>query len=386
MPSRRPRVEDTFFDELKVWSEIKLRIVENYLSAYMNKRGSSQPNIHYIDGFAGAGYYGDEREDRKEGSPIRVARLAQRIIDTGKPNRLSCQFTELDEVKYISLQRALSQFDPEIVKVHHGPFEKLLPAILRQIGRAPAIFFLDPFGVKQIAMGDLGPILRRPDTELLLNLNTRRLRMLAGFEDSDSRDAKAKMALVSRVLGEDPDNQTPEWLAEWHRLGKNGRRWEAWAVQTYIQRLGDNSSHFQYGLNYPIRERYDAPPKYHLVFATRSAHAIPIMNDFVCTEDEGLFDAYLAQRGGFQLGLFGEAVAHQPDTTVSALLDEIHMYGLCRQGCSRNDVINHFALERFGQFKKKHYRQAIDQLEATGRATFGEGTRDTAPITFVGGD
>ena len=77
--SRRSSIDDVFFEELKEWSEIKLRIVEKYMRAYMKKRGSSHPVIYYIDGFAGPGLYGKPGDERRGGSPLRRERLGGEI-------------------------------------------------------------------------------------------------------------------------------------------------------------------------------------------------------------------------------------------------------------------------------------------------------------------
>ena len=49
---KRPQAE-SFFDELKQWSEIKLRILTKYLDTYLRFRLGSHRRIYYVDGFAG---------------------------------------------------------------------------------------------------------------------------------------------------------------------------------------------------------------------------------------------------------------------------------------------------------------------------------------------
>ncbi len=375
------RTKTTFFDELQDWSEIKLRLLTKYFDAYQRIRGGSHPRIYYVDGFAGAGEYGDG-PTRREGSPVRLARLAQQIADTGKPYQLICINTEIDPDNCAKLERALAGSPPELVQVRCGAFADHLPAILGLIGSAPAVFFLDPFGVKPITLAQIEPLLRRQDTELLLNVNTRRLRLMAGFEDSTSKDRAAKLRLVSEVLGEDPAAASPEWLREWQRLG-DPIHWETWAASTYAGRLLERSPHLRYALSYAVRETYRANPKYHLIFATRSDKPIPIMNDLICTEEDDLFSkTELVAKGG-QLSFLGTLRASAHDDRLTAMAEEIHAYGVGHQGCTRPQIIRHFLLQNFGQLKQKHYRQVLGQLVQDGRATFANGRQnDHDPITF----
>lgn len=375
--------EDRFFDEIKIWSEIKLRIVEKYLEAYMNKRGRFNSVIYYVDGFAGAGYYGPDGMGRSEGSPIRAAKLAERISQTGKPNRLICLFVESKRNNYRQLCDALSQFSDAIAKPLFGSYRKQLPDILSMIGNRPAIFFLDPFGVKHITMSDMDPILGRRDTEVLVNFNTPRLRQLAGFEDSNAVGAEAKTALVSAVLGEDPNCEKPEWLQEWYRLNKNGVPWERWAADNYAKSLVGRSRELKYAMIYPVRERLDSNAKYYLIFATRSEHAIPFMNDFLCTEEDDLFTGIHYHGKNFQTTLFEAFKASERESRLKQLVDDIHAYGMQHQMCNREDIMLHFMILHFGMFKQRHYRDALDRLVEAKKARFSAGSKSTASISFM---
>ena len=65
---------DFEFDEIGVWSEIKLEIVEKYGSAYTTAFANS-PNLtkFYIDAFSGAGVHISKRDGSQiEGSPSRA--------------------------------------------------------------------------------------------------------------------------------------------------------------------------------------------------------------------------------------------------------------------------------------------------------------------------
>jgi len=68
---------DFEFDEIGVWSEIKLEIVEKYGSAYTTAFANS-PNLtkFYIDAFSGAGVHISKRDGSQiEGSPSRALKI-----------------------------------------------------------------------------------------------------------------------------------------------------------------------------------------------------------------------------------------------------------------------------------------------------------------------
>jgi three-Cys-motif partner protein len=65
------------FDEIGIWSELKLEIVEQYGAAY-TKAFARTPNLkkYYIDGFSGAGMHLAKRTKvQVEGSPSRALKV-----------------------------------------------------------------------------------------------------------------------------------------------------------------------------------------------------------------------------------------------------------------------------------------------------------------------
>lgn len=69
------------FDEIGIWSELKLEIVEQYGAAY-TKAFSRTPNLkkYYIDGFSGAGVHIAKRTRAEvEGSPSRALKVQPRF-------------------------------------------------------------------------------------------------------------------------------------------------------------------------------------------------------------------------------------------------------------------------------------------------------------------
>jgi len=207
--NKRTPQQAAFFQDLKVWSEIKLRILEKYVDAYHRIRGSRNAKLFYVDGFAGAGHYGDDPTERREGSPVLLAKVAQRIADSDKQYRLICINVERDPEFFADLQSALLSFDPALVRALPGSFEELLPAILKEIGVWPAVFFLDPFGPSPIKLPNLRPLLARdvlsaqlrplcPSAPGHLHLSPCRVRTQAGPVSAVAERSRKSFAPASR--------------------------------------------------------------------------------------------------------------------------------------------------------------------------------------------
>src|SRR5262245_14025557 len=107
------------FDEVGLWSEIKLEIIRNYATAYSTIL-SNQKTIRrhvYIDGFAGAGHH--------------VSKTTGGVIPGSPTNALSVSpafsefhFVDLNGGRAAELRR-LSKDRPE-VKVYEGDCNKIL--------------------------------------------------------------------------------------------------------------------------------------------------------------------------------------------------------------------------------------------------------------------
>ncbi|MBV9561766.1 MAG: three-Cys-motif partner protein TcmP [Bradyrhizobium sp.] len=132
------------FDEVGVWSELKLGIVEKYGAAYTKAFGRPRPNQprlkkYYVDAFSGAGVHVSKRSGKQiEGSPARALKISppfdgfffidmnerktahlkslcagrQNVhIETGDASRYLIDRL-LPTIKYENYNRALCLFDP----------------------------------------------------------------------------------------------------------------------------------------------------------------------------------------------------------------------------------------------------------------------------------
>jgi len=122
-----------FFDaELKVWSQRKLRILEGYMAAWVKKRGFGHSSLFYVDGFAGRGRYGTT-EPFQEGSPLKIAKLAQQIDVENRKYRLHCLNSEIDDVRCAHLKEVLSFANPQLVTTYCGAFSTHVETMIQKM-------------------------------------------------------------------------------------------------------------------------------------------------------------------------------------------------------------------------------------------------------------
>lgn len=377
--------QEFFDDELRVWSQRKLRILEKYIAAWTKKRQYGNSKLLYVDGFAGRGRYGTS-EPYDYGSPVLIARQANAIIEQGKPYRLYCHNVELDPARCATLKDVLSFANPEIVTTHCGEFSSKLPPILSQTRGWPAVFFIDPCGLIGIEPSDLAPVVSRLDTEILLTFSLPTAFRLSGSIKSSAPEAREKANRLSKILGEDPKNEWPEWAEQKRLLSKAD--WAEWVVNQYLKRLQELGPNLKYGFAYPVREAFQSGTKYFLIFATRSMEGFPFMTDFICSEEEEMdLDHEMDNRAQGQLSMFAPRVELTREEQFPEAIERIHAYGMKNQGCTRKDIYEFVAFNYLGKFKQKHIRYMVAQLVEQGRAVVNDGPDkhkdvNLRPITF----
>jgi three-Cys-motif partner protein len=148
-------VQEDFFDRMHEWSERKLQLLQRYIDPAAKILGSIK-QIYYVDGFAGRGTY----RDGAIGSPIRIAELAQQFEREGKSYSFRCINVEENDEYFANLQEETAKFGRTVQNLH-GKFAGHLDHILQVMGNQPAIFFLDPFGIKGIDWSAIRKIINR---------------------------------------------------------------------------------------------------------------------------------------------------------------------------------------------------------------------------------
>lgn len=273
-----------FSKEMPEWSRWKHAILSGYLARFS---GILQyyDTVFFIDGFAGAGQY----EDGSKGSALRAAKMAKNIEnDPKRKYKLRCINVEQDERVFVSLVESTTEYELFITN-YLGNFSEYVDDILSMIGEQPALFFLDPFGVKGLEWKNLLSILRRNPTasgrvktEILIRYDAQAMSRLAGCINNDDDASKKNVERFLEIFGFSDILEFVRFgdehsITEIRYLGEFKLTPEV-LTDAYRIRL---QQYFDYVVQMPIRKTDTGQLKYYLIFATRSPKAISVMNDML---------------------------------------------------------------------------------------------------------
>jgi three-Cys-motif partner protein len=295
---KRTSWHHAFFDQRRQTSKLKHSILEPYFREFAYHLGSTRPTVYYIDGFAGAGSYQRSTGELEPGSPVLIAQFADHLRATNAPFTVKCVNVEVNRKRYRQLVDATAAFIGHSVEQNYcAAFTSVLDDILRQIGQAPAFFFLDPFGTKGLPFRDLLPLFHRvARTEVLITLHTdgiaKKAGWLASLEDANPQKRKTALGLIEN-LAKALDLSRDELYAWWVACGgKIGGNWttafEQRVLRHYRTILRAPQTSFQFTKVFPVHYyRPDAPPGeeapvcFYLVFGTQHKKGLYEMNDYM---------------------------------------------------------------------------------------------------------
>jgi three-Cys-motif partner protein len=291
-----------FFREKKPWSKYKDLILDYYLQPYLQKVKQLQKPILIVDCFAGPGKF----DDGEMGSPIIITEKLRSLHEAGF--KVTAYFVEANQELYSRLIENVRGSNVPI-ETRFGNFSDFLDEISHLARKHSVFVYLDPFKPTDLLFDDMRPVYDQLHTgqsvETLINFMTSaflrgvwgtRAQMLTdGQLQTDSphviRFNQIAGATYWQPIAFDP---SPSQRARADSLA-NG----------YANEL---HRWFKYVLTYPIREKYATRfPKYHLVFGSRSHHAVDIMNRAMVTARREFVEA------GFIKGFL---FPNQPDKEV----------------------------------------------------------------------
>lgn len=322
--------------------------------------------IWYVDGFAGPGKY----KDGADGSPIIGARRALTILRENRGYTLGCINVEIKRNWYEALEEGTEAYKRDGVPIYNlrGDFSELIPDISRIIGEDdPSLLFVDPFGISPLKLKKLRPLLGRPgETDLVLTFNTRsldRLRTERPYLITEAigtdRWIKPDDELLSEVFGE------KLWRESW-KPSVDPLHYMKWAdVILYLFRQNLKSEgKFLDVVDYPIRTKADAAPKYHLVFASRHYDAFELLNDEVCQEEDVLSQQTFSRLASGQL-TFIHLIREQQRT--ANLIMAIQSFSARNNVTCRRDLIRYLVMNHWAQWHTKEMRAAVRGLIQIGK-------------------
>lgn len=255
-------MSEFFHSERSAWGRIKHVILQNYIPLYVGKLGYSNEQIFYIDGFAGQAIYGNN----EPGSAFIGAQAALFPTQKSRAGKLHCINVEENEETFRRLDANLADH-VKLGRVTNlpGAFHKNLPSILTKIGRAPAFFFIDPFGSQGVEIGTLKQIRAgRDSAEVLVRYDDTRVKRLASWaannlDHEDEGHRKSALNFARRVL-QLTDEQA---LIESAAIDDKQQTREI-LLEGYINAVKANAG-FKYALSYQIRNPLTNGHKYYLV-------------------------------------------------------------------------------------------------------------------------
>lgn len=338
-----------FFENLKIWSKRKHRLLEKYLPPFSAKVASTTINreVYCVDGFAGAAKY----DDGSEGSPVLMAKFSHICSRWSKPINLRIINVEPEMNTFNSLEdRTRGWKSTGVVENINARFDEVVSTILTKVGTAPTLFFIDPFGPTDVRFSHLIPILQRNSaiTELIINFDTDglyRIACAAVSKNNNPKTAQTNAEIVTSIIGSN------NWLNQFVSSKLTTETGEEILLREYISNLS------KYGFNvadYAIKEALDKKPKYHFVCCTRHFDGIILMNDFVREEEDLIYGEHIEDSPPlFQmLNLADQEISSRREKLKSIM----QIYLENNVEVTRNKVIKDLVKEHFGYFHGKDYR------------------------------
>lgn len=227
----------------------------------------------FIDLMAGEGYYasGDA------GSTGTLVEVAKDNLRAGRPVR--CISVEANNVAFERLQANTAEAGAFVESIH-GRWEDLVGDLLMQTDGEFTFFFVDPMGIREIDWAHLEQLVRRDNTELLINFNSTVASRLAGSLGSEKVGSEGRVERLNKVMGGD-------YWQTGYAEARRRHETQQHLTEVYAKHLGEIGG---FGVCWtPIRETgLTGRTKYHLVFASRHRKAFEIMNDILFRQKERL--------------------------------------------------------------------------------------------------
>jgi len=250
-------MKDYSFYKGKEQTYLKHLVLENYLERLSWIIGfGSDYGICYVDGFSGP--WKSASEDYGDTS-IRISldilsKTKSGLQERGKSVKFKCIFVEKEEEQFNELKSILMQHPRSGIEAHplHGEFEDLIDEVLSEAEGFFTLFFIDPSGWTGYGLKNIGPIVSRPKSEVLINF---------------------MFDYVNRFLKPDIDQSIARSFdglfgdTGWRGQIPEGRSRED-AILSYYKECLRKIGGYQYVVNTPILKPTEDRTYYYLIYAT----------------------------------------------------------------------------------------------------------------------
>lgn len=358
------------FERPFYWSRQKLEIVEKYATAAARILARHR-RVTFVDLMAGEGIYGSG----DLGSTGHFAAIAESNAAAGR--RVRCIAYEADDRAFAMLE-ANTAHVRDFVDVRHARWETQIDDLLADIRGDFALFFVDPMGLRDIPWASLHPLLRRQNSELLVNFASPTAARLVGKWRRGAATAEGDKARLDLVYGND------SWISAAAQAPTNSGDLHERLAEHYADRLahaGDYVVAWQ-----TIRQAgAGGRPKYHIMFASRAQLAFAIMNGVLAGQSERLRLEALAAasrppEGQLSLTLATESAEEVAKRRlVENLADSlVRDESLRGRRMTLEELFNSAFMSRFADYRRPLYREAVSLLAQQGRVLVHDGrTRGT---------
>jgi len=353
--------EEEFFSDVKEWSARKLSIIKKYVDGFSKILGRRYKEIYYVDGFAGRGTY----DDGEKGSPVLAAEASQAFQQSNMPFILMCMNVEKDHDNFVNLLAETKKFG-NLVRNFEGSFDEHIDNILSQLSGNPAVFFLDDFGIKGTDWDSVEKVIARKDsTDIWIRFDYKTVRRLAGFYDSNAKDAQGKLNTLQNLFGINDSKFLQTRLGG----GTSEQRINN-ALILYIEQLEKTFNKFGkkgFAASYPIVS-INEQRKYHLIFACAHPKAATLASNIV----NGIEETFQHEKEEYkehltgQFSLFTSEVIEKQifDNKVEKLMSAI-LFLPKNKPLSRVELHYEIIVQDkswFGKIGRKHLTQALREL------------------------
>jgi len=150
---------------------LKHFFLERYLERVAYNIGSFYNDFVYVDGFSGPWQSGDEALDDTS-FMIAIQKLRQvreGLAKVGRTPKIRCMFIEREPGPYHALEAAVRDVTDIQIETLNGEFEHSIPEVLKFVGKAFSLVFIDPTGWTGFGLKQITPILQHRPGEVLVN-------------------------------------------------------------------------------------------------------------------------------------------------------------------------------------------------------------------------
>ncbi|MGM0715370.1 three-Cys-motif partner protein TcmP [Brevibacillus parabrevis] len=366
-----------FFDELQSHSEAKLKVLRSYVIPYMRKivlNRYGERKVLIIDGFAGAGTYG-EGDTKQFGSPVILYQEAIEFCRQSdafgwKPPEIFLIFIEGNKDNFQNLNRVLNQISPlepireddffqkvatypsVQVACINGLFSEVFGNLLDEVGDQsliPSLCFIDPFGFSHTPFDLIKKYSSNNSAEILFNFMYEEINRFVLHPSPKIKRHMMDLFGVTELehIQDQLRDQAPEV-----RKGA--------LVGLYTYQLKEVAG-FRYSLSYDIKK--NGKTKMILFFGSSNIHGLGLMKNVMWNIGEVgqyMFDDRVSyDQIKFQFG------SDDPDEDIEDLA------GLIRKQFSGQDFITVDAIEKFTLVETKYpttnyVKPALKKIEEKG--------------------